>query len=373
MLEEKILSERISGCAAMIKQHAYRVHSAIPAEHRRWIDKADVVQEGYIAALEAESKYDPSKGSKYSSFCYNALTFHFSHEFVGRLSRQKRTMSYEMPDGRRRVRSEYAMVEIDALPAPGEIADTKDSLSPTVEANAVNSFTTLCGDISPKALVWFVGTIMSNSRSWDRVVPLSGTKSQEWINELKNAAAKHNIRYNDVQTMMKSDAAQKLALITLARNSSIGLGTEMDARVLQCIDCQGRFALAAIRSGRYIAETMTCRSCYQKMREKEPAESCFGKIKTSDHEGYSEQDVECSLHCKDRKVCRQFISEERSLMKEKKTRKPATEETETAQVTEEQAAPTSSKKKKASHPPPPPKAAKGKKENGAAEEEEAPK
>lgn len=320
-MSEKKISRNIASCTGLIISRSRQTYAMIAPEHKRHIDLEDVVQEGYIAALEAEACFRP-QGAKFSTFLFNRLTFRYNHEFTGKLTQQKRT-SY--------------LVELDAPlseDSDRKLELTDDTFTPDSDVDCVEGFINVCRLLSPGAVVWFIGTLVSSTQEWERMVPTSGARSEILRKEVADAVKMQGYSRDDYSALRGSERAQKMALITLARNSSIGLGTERDARILECVECRGRFALAAIRAGRYVVQTMTCVACYQQMRKADPEESCFGKSKTPEHEGYSEKDVECTLHCRDRKVCSQFISEEKDTMKEKKSKKAA-EEVETPVAEEE--------------------------------------
>lgn len=70
----------------------------------------------------------------------------------------------------------------------------------------------------------------------------------------------------------------------------------MSTALLRCVLCPERFTLDDAVAGRYFIQTLICRACYERLRAKPYALSCFGK-------GYDSQDEVCQHICPDRKIC----------------------------------------------------------------------
>lgn len=81
----------------------------------------------------------------------------------------------------------------------------------------------------------------------------------------------------------------------------------LDKKLIPCTLCQERFSLRDVREGRFVAETLICRGCYEKRQKAGFAETCFGKEGGQGWEGYNERALECRGLCPDRNVCRKFV------------------------------------------------------------------
>jgi hypothetical protein len=149
------------------------------------------------------------------------------------------------------------------------------------------------------------------------VGPVPGFSRNAIFSEIALVAHQQRVGIETLKTLFMEEKSRKKALERLGEFVTIGMGKEMEARILECVRCTGRFSLLDVKSGRYVVETLTCRTCHKQMQKAPVTESCFGKEKTSTTEGYSEADVECRLHCRDRKVCRQFIQKGNTMPDEK--------------------------------------------------------
>src|ERR1035438_4605171 len=52
------ISEEIDSCAGLITQSANRTYRRIAPEHKRWIDPEDILQDGLLAAVLSQKKYN---------------------------------------------------------------------------------------------------------------------------------------------------------------------------------------------------------------------------------------------------------------------------------------------------------------------------
>jgi hypothetical protein len=278
------ISKNIDGCAGLIAQQAIRTYNRVPEAHKRWIDQDDLVQEGLIAAFNAEKKYD-SKQAKFTTYLHTGLRQRFDH-VLQPLESQKRTGS---------------LLELDA---PIQLGDK--SVLPDVPTSdrqgvcAVDAYLSVCRELRPQAVIWLTSGLLLGR--WFR-----HDRCSEVIENVKDAVSKVGVVYDDFEIFTKDEKACRNALTNLRKDVRIGLGDEMSLRVLECVECRTRYSLASIRSGSYYPESMVCRRCYRRMMQDQS--TCFGKVKSADTVGYSDEDVECRLHCPDRSVCSQIIKE----------------------------------------------------------------
>lgn len=278
----------IDSCKGLIAQKTLRAHSHLSAAHKRWIDPADLLQEGLLAAFEAQKGYRKGNGAKYSTWLYRKLGWHISHvaTALGYQKRATRIVEIDAPIG---YEDEVHMDLPD--PTSGRQGQQMD-----VEA----TFMTLLRSVSHTARVVLIrGFLFHDARL---LTPGVAT-------ELRRMARWHRIDMASLQAIGQSENIRKKLLTIVAKESSLKPGTEEGLKLLSCInpECKGHFSLGDVREGRFFVATMTCRTCYLALAKREATKSCFGKVKNRDHEGYSVDDSECRLHCADRKVCVQFI------------------------------------------------------------------
>lgn len=302
------ISTKVDSCAGLISQAAFRAHQSLKPEHKRWIDAEDMLQDALLEAVQAEKRYKESAPAKYSTYLHRGLFYCLRKNYYDRFQLQKRNAA--------------AIIEIDAPKYDdGPIYEVVDR-RPVVEVQvtqikrAVNALEAFCRAVSPATcMVTVRGLLFGETINLEQKVVAGGRgyggvtgRKMERLGDLVSresavAVQKLGIQWEDFGVFAGSEKSRKMALIQLLRSGIIG-STDTDARLLECIGCSGRFTLSDVRDGRFTVLTMTCRVCYQEMAE-DPGR-CFGKTKTTDQEGYSDKDVECRLHCLDRKVCGKF-------------------------------------------------------------------
>lgn len=284
------ISPLIDSCAGLIAQHAFKAHTRLSPEHKRWVDPEDLLQQALLAAVKAErpGQWEASKGAKFSSYLFKALKFELSKSYTDRLRVEKRS---------------GVVVELDA-PLPGtdttfQVPDQTESVESThtQARRATYGFEQLCRGCSPQVRVSLVSVLLCGARP--------NAKELEMVAvEAMPVATKLGLRWEDLEVLQKNQKIRQQTLNQLVSSGIIGLA-DTDARVLECLECKGRFTLSQVADGTYHVGTSTCRSCFHKLYKSK--ESCFGRRKTARREGYSESDVECQLHCMDREACRQYI------------------------------------------------------------------
>ena len=300
-LQLKNISPKIDSCTGLILQKANGAYQRISPDHQRWIDPEDLIQEGLVAALAAQKTHRDTGRAKYSTYLYNGLMFHFDRYYTTPLSQQKRAKA--------------SLVELDAPRFPGADQDEvkldlpDQSFTSNQTSNAVKSFMELVRRLSAKA----VG-VLATSLLCGKWVDQAVLSDEKIMGEISTRAKILGIGFDDLQVVAKDENSRKKALTMLGNSDIMELGIEADVRVLECVECRGQFTLSAIRDGRYYVDTTTCRTCYLKMQRASSELSCFGKPKRLKQEGYSDKDVECRIHCRDRKECRQFIEKRSKIM-----------------------------------------------------------
>lgn len=75
------------------------------------------------------------------------------------------------------------------------------------------------------------------------------------------------------------------------------------ASLLRCVLCPRRFNTGDVEEERFFVQTMICRACYERMRARPYAESCFGKPTVGNRLGYDADNHVCQHVCPDRAVC----------------------------------------------------------------------
>jgi DNA-directed RNA polymerase specialized sigma24 family protein len=260
----------------------YRV---ISAEHRRWIDPEDILQEALVAAtMDVEPKYDKSGGASFPTYLYTGL--------VNRLSHVRAPL-------RRVKRAATAMVELDA--PVGEDGDQEfqlpsDETEPgTLQVEgAVKGFLALCRLLKPATLRGLVTQLLCGQEVRGIAGRLGSTEPSA-VDEIRAAIKKVGLELSDLELIVQHTETRKKCLTRVGGLVSIVSG-EADGPVLECSVCHGRSMISSITSKQFPfnVETMTCSSCYKKLSKSR--KSCFGKK-------FLATAVECKLHCPDKKVC----------------------------------------------------------------------
>jgi Protein of unknown function (DUF3489) len=282
------ISSHVDSCVDMVMLHANKTYRYLSDANRRWIDQDDLIQEGLItAACIVEPQYESGGPAKFSTYLHTGLRWFYSREFKDKLSQAGRECT--------------GLVELDGLKE--EPKGLSHRSSPGQTGDAVQLFIQLCARVSGRAVELMVSGLLLGKWSATAKAPI--------LKEIREVAERQGVKMDDLAPLIESESARKKALTMIGTARIIGLGSEMEAWVLECIECGGQCGLSALRSQPqgYFVETMTCRKCYLKMKAADPDTSCFGKPKTQGQEGYTETDIECRLHCRDRKVCRQFTRE----------------------------------------------------------------
>lgn len=297
MTAKQILAHRVESCTGLIVKQANKAYNRLSQDHKRWVDPEDLIQDGRLAAVQlvvgrkakmlpdgtvdlaTGPHYTNKLGTKYSTYLYTGLDWYLDKNYYTPMRQQKRTIGN--------------LVELDA-PLPDRESTIQVASSEPIQdtaLDAVMAFVTLCQSLEAKAVIWLTaGLLFGKSRSGYPVIPA-----------IRQAVTVTGVQYDQLKILIKSPLARTKVLTMLEKDATIDLGTEADSRVLECSECEGQFSLIAIRQGRFFPESMTCRTCYRKLQTAPVEKSCFGKIKTTEHEGFSTDDPECRLHCIDRR------------------------------------------------------------------------
>jgi hypothetical protein len=325
-------SAKIDGCIGLIISRATSNYYRLPEEHKRWIDPEDLIQEGMLAALQTDG-FDKNKGSKYSTYLYNALLFHFSKRYQVPLRQQKRTAYLIELDAPLGTSQNFRRDGGDEKTQFLQLPDTESDH--TRAYNATAAFLEMCDYLSAPAIEFLAAGLLCGN--WTAVGKRSNAEPS-LIKEISLIVKKQQVGIDSLRMLFKSEESRKMALKALGTFGSIGLGVKLEAKILECVSCQGLFNLNDIGKGRYVVETMTCRACYRKLIKAPPEISCFGKVKTENTQGYLETDIECRMHCRDRKVCRRQIMENNMTSATPST-KGSVDELEDVDLSEVEAAP----------------------------------
>lgn len=286
------ISPKIDSCGGLIAQKAIATHRHLSEANKRWLDEEDIVQEGVILAWEAEGSYLPSryvkgvgskKSAKYSTWLYWLLDKRFSN-LSTRLKRESKA-----PVG---------FLELDSLDdgLAASIARAPQQVTSIDEQRSIEQFIRLCWSLNDAMVVILVrGLLFSETKGLD-MGACAG---------IGREAKRLGIHMQDLSLVAGSENIRKKVLTRIVRGGMISEGAEESIRLLQCTECGGRFSINAIRENRFYVDSMTCGACYRAMQKSPPEVSCFGKPK-GPTEGYSEADMECTMHCRDRVACKRF-------------------------------------------------------------------
>jgi hypothetical protein len=345
----KGISARIDSCVGMIAKEAFKAHSYLAPEHKRWVDPEDMLQNALLEAVQAERRYDENSPAKYSTYLMTGLQYRLSKD-VGSTKVKGRAAA--------------CIVELDAPLGDGDNrrlevvsrAVTRDRVHERVR-RGVYGLDALCSALSPATRMVVVRVLLFGKRveGWE----LSGLMA-----EAAALVPRLGLQWADLDYLRENEKSRKMALIQLVRSGTVGLTEMTDARLLECVRCGGQFPLSAIREGRYVVSTMTCGVCYGELKAKPSHESCFGKPEASG--GYGAKDVNCQIHCQDRRVCRSVVQGENIV---KYADKAVEEELEDVDFDEEETPKKAKKSKTKTETEKPAKAAKAKKEDGPEEDE----
>lgn len=308
------ISTRIDGCERLLHKQSNQFHSHLPTEHKRWIDLEDVLQEGLIAAWQAETNYaemwgsassrdtKASKGHRpFSTYMAYGVRNWFSQTFRSPLSQQKRVCA-GMAGLNDPVPGTDDMTVEDLLPPSGDP-------SPEMLQIGLDAFVAIGKRLAGASAAFFV------------VVMGCGVWPAEEIGDLRRVRAiVADIRKAVLSVACDGIAVEDMALVAdskIFRTKTLTLAREFtkmtmtgghELKILQCTKCSGRYSLRDVEHGKFEPETLTCTDCYKRMQRSAPERSCFGKVKTETSEGFNDNDPECKLHCMDRKVCKQYVT-----------------------------------------------------------------
>ena len=286
------VSPLIDSCGALIASKAAQHYRSVPAAHRRWLDPEDLLQEALVAALYSEASFQEGKNAKFSTFLYNGLDMALIKYHTGRLGRKKRTT---------------ALTEIDAVTEDGmrmELPDTAALCTERLDVEA--SVLALARAVSDEAVVVLVRGLLCGDPA--------ACRNTSAVEELHIAAKKLGLSYQTLAEVQKDEKIRRKTLTTLGNEVMLSSRSDAKLRVLECVQCSGRFTLGDVGAKRFYVEAMTCRSCYRELAAKPSTLSCFG--------AYDSEAIECTMHCFDRQACREI--KECGMAKKTTEEKPVT-------------------------------------------------
>jgi hypothetical protein len=312
------VSPLVDSCQRLIHQKAFRTYHRIAPENRRWIDPEDVIQDGIIAAWEAEQRYKKNRGAKFSTYLYNGLDMLFSGKYTVPLRQKKRQASLLELDA-------PLQLEDGSTALHESISDDEHpSQSPDKMFEAISGVLRVCHSIPPSALSFFLQVITDETGRILRRDIVDKNKqlrrrNVDFIGCIPETCRRYKVTREDLALVMASGYAKGIVVDGVVKSAE-HLG-EDDAKVLECLECRELFSLNDARAGRYSATSLTCSACLRGLHQIGPDNSCFGRRKVVKNgrtaaEGYSEADVECRLHCRDRAACRKYIEEREKGMAE---------------------------------------------------------
>lgn len=278
------ISPNIDSCAGLVAKLALRSYSRLSAEHRRWLDPEDLIQEAYISAHQADLTHVPGAGQKYSTRAFTAIDWGLKHVHTGLGRSMRRAVELVELDGTtgKQYADATAVLPVDGTSAFKALVATIIRLGPVEVAQAASTY-----------LV--AGLLLGvTSRTTPEVVELLGRAGRE-----------AGVSYQEIRNCATDEKTRKKVLLWASEAVIMNLGAENKLRCLVCVRCDGRFTLAALREGRFSLDTSMCRACYREMADS--GQSCFAKE-------FSTNAVECRLHCPDRQHCRSFTPKDHTHM-----------------------------------------------------------
>lgn len=293
----------IQSVVPMVHKKANAVYNRVSQSDRGWIDPEDVLQEGLIAAFLAQQPgaWKPDGGAKFSTYAWRGINQRLHRKFSGYLDTQSRTAE--------------GVIEIDKIDSDTGISiDLPDPDAITDSSVSECDFVMLCSRLSGRAATLLIRELIVSERPFCQ----HHISVQNSLTEIRKVISELGLAYSDLYALVSNRESKISVLKKLSTDGNIEVST-MEAKLLQCIECDLRFSLKDLQAGKYIAETSTCMKCYEKLAALPVTVSCFGREKReyvgSDGvkkviEGYSAADTECTVHCQDRTVCKNFIKKE---------------------------------------------------------------
>lgn len=278
-------------------------NNRISSADRRWIDPEDVIQEGLLAAFLAQGPgaWSETGGAKFSTYAFRRIDMEHRRRILEKQGRASRKLDN--------------VVELDRPdPETGTTLDVAD-----IKAHADTSviecdFIELCSRVSGEAATMLIRGLLC-----DDFICEHHSRAKLLLAEIREALADTGLTRWHLSQLANNKESKISILWKLSTDANIEVSA-MEAKVLQCIECDRKFNLQDVRDENFFVDTSTCKKCYLKLAALPATVSCFGKEKlvyesksklggTKVIEGFSANDVECTLHCQDRVVCRQFIQE----------------------------------------------------------------
>lgn len=310
------ISGRIDGCEKLLYKQTNQMYARINEEHQNWISPEDVLQEGLIAAWKAEQKYAaewgaPTKGEKlgtagkrsWPTYMAYGVRNRFTATFVSPLSQQKR-LSLGGVQSLDAVIPGTENLELGETLRDEALSVLDKALSAEQVEVGISTFGAIGRRLKGTSAAFFV-TVMCFGQ-WPSVALRDHRKIRAAVQDIRRAA----LAVGGMEQMIDASTSNyyKRKTLTLAMEfTNMRKSDGCKVKILDCRTCRGLFSLEDVERGKFIAETLTCSGCYRKMAASVPERSCFGKIKTKEHEGYDANDPECRLHCMDRGICRNYL------------------------------------------------------------------
>lgn len=277
---------------------------------RRWIDPEDVIQEGLLAAFLAQEPgaWSETGGAKFSTYAFKRIDMEHRRRITEKQARASRKLD--------------TIVELDRQDPETnitlDVADTKAHADTSV---IECDFIELCSRVSGEAVIMLIRGLLCDDFICEHHV-----RAKTLLAEIREALSDTGLTRGSLSQLASNKESKVSILWKLSTDANIEVSA-MEARILQCIECDSKFNLQDVRNENFFVDTSTCRKCYLKLAALPATVSCFGKVKrvyeskgkpgvTKVIEGFSANDTECAVHCQDRAVCKKFIQENKKVVSE---------------------------------------------------------
>jgi|GEM_PF-5300292 len=298
----KNASHSIDSCAGLIALKASKTYRGISPENKRWVDLEDVMQEGLLEAWRAEQHFDPSHNVKYSTYLFRGLDMAYSATYHIPFRQQKRVLN--------------GLVEMDSPTATGKTFDLpSDGANQEQVQSAVSEFMAVCRAVDADAVAFLLQFVLDDGKFRGHI----RRRDAAAVDQIRRACSRLGVSRETFQFIHVNAAAKKQVLNEMKNLASSQSDPSM-VNILECGQCRTKFSMADVKAGLYVITSLLCSDCLKKMKDSDADLTCFGKRKEVINnrtviEGFSEDDVECRLHCRDRVACKIYSERGKSMSK----------------------------------------------------------